>query len=155
MAVSTRAWSCLDSVTYPRPSGLVLVATRAARGRDRKGAVMAAFRLADRNAQDARLDMIAMKLLCAVAWARQKAKARGAERRGKKYFWRAARVLQQFVMAELRLGHSVISVLMGPLIGWNWPARGGGLLQPGQGQLKGAWGNRESDPEAGLHGGEI
>lgn len=63
--------------------------------------------------------------------------------------------VQKFVMAELRLGHSVISVLMGPLIGWNWPARGGGLLQPGQGQLKGAWGNRESDPEAGLHGDEI
>lgn len=76
MAVSMRAWSCLDSVTYPRLAGVVLAATRAARGRARNGAVAVALRLADRSAQDAILDMIAMNVLCAVAWARQEAKAR-------------------------------------------------------------------------------
>lgn len=81
MAVSTRAWSCFDSVTYPRLVVLALVATRAVRGSDRRGAVTAAFRLAVRSAQDAKLDMIVMGMLCAVAWARQE--ARRAERRGK------------------------------------------------------------------------
>lgn len=75
MAVSMRAWSW-DSVTYPRLAGVVLAATRAARGRARNGAVAVALRLADRSAQDAILDMIAMNVLCAVAWARQEAKAR-------------------------------------------------------------------------------
>jgi hypothetical protein len=70
MAVSTRAWSCLDSDTYPRLAVFVLLATRAARGNDRNGAVMAALRLAVRSAQDAKLDMMAMDVLCAVAWAR-------------------------------------------------------------------------------------